>query len=88
MKTADKYGIEIQQKRGKPFKFRFQLTRAVAMELRKEGIPYSGAHFDENDHCLTCKAHITKCPLIHTFKEIQEAARKDKVTHEHQTIDA
>lgn len=79
MKTAIDIGIEVQKRNGKPFANRVFYTSAISVELRRQGIPHSPAQYDEAGNCLTC-GECGRCPGVHTFEEIQQAARKDKVT--------
>ena len=53
------------------------LTAALSALLREKGIPHSAAHRDNRGICLTCGCSIL-CPGVHTFEEIQEAARAEK----------
>ena len=48
-------------------------AEAIAAHLRKLGIPHSPAQYDEAGNCLTC-GECGRCPGVHTFEEIQEAA--------------
>jgi hypothetical protein len=50
---------------------------AVRAELRARGIPYAEAKRDAKGFCLTCGKGFL-CPGVHTFEEIQEAARAEK----------
>ena len=51
------------------------MTRDVSAELRRRGIPHSPAQYDAGGNCLTC-GEGGRCPGVHTFEEIQEAARE------------
>ena len=52
-------------------------AEAIAARLRKLGIPNSPAQYDEAGNCLTC-GECGRCPGVHTFEEILEAARAEK----------
>jgi len=52
------------------------MTRDVSAELRRRGIPHSPAQYDAGGNCLTC-GEGGRCPGVHTFEEIQQAARKE-----------
>jgi hypothetical protein len=47
---------------------------ALSVRLRVLGIPHSFAHRDVSGRCLIC-GERSGCPGVHTFEEIQEAAR-------------
>ncbi len=79
MKTATSIGIEVQSRNGKPFANKLFYTAAISVELRRQGIPHSPAQYDGAGNCLTC-GECGRCHGVHTFEEIQQAARKDKVT--------
>lgn len=51
------------------------MTADVSAELRRRGIPHSPAHYDAGGNCLTC-GECGRCPGVHTFEEIQKAARE------------
>ena len=53
------------------------LTAALSALLREKGIPHSAAQRDGRGICLTCGCSVL-CPGVHTFEEIQEAARAEK----------
>jgi len=53
-------------------------ARAVSDELRRLGIPHSPAQYDGTGTCLTCGKRREHCPGVHTFEEIQEAARAQR----------
>ena len=50
------------------------MTADVSAELRRRGIPHSPAQYDAGGNCLTC-GEGGRCPGVHTFEEIQKAAR-------------
>ena len=79
MKTATSIGIEVQRRNGKPFANKLFYTAAISVELRRQGIPHSPAQYDESGNCLTC-GECGRCPGVHTFEEIQQAARKERKT--------
>lgn len=57
-------------------------TKAVSDVLRRMGIPHSPAQYDKAGNCLTC-GECGRCPGVHTFEEIQKAARvasRDRTT--------
>lgn len=67
--------------------FLFQLNAAAARgreehiahlsaKLRERGIPHSPAQYDSAGNCLTC-GECGRCPGVHTFEEIQNAARTE-----------
>ena len=51
----------------------------LGAELRRLGIPHAPAIYDTDTagRCLTCGEPPETCPGIHTFEEIQSAARAD-----------
>jgi hypothetical protein len=51
------------------------MTADVSAELRRRGIPHSPAQYDTAGNCLTC-GECGRCPGVHTFEEIQKAARE------------
>ena len=53
------------------------MTRDVSAELRRRGIPHAPAQYDAGGNCLTC-GECGRCPGIHTFEEIQAAARAER----------
>jgi len=53
-------------------------ARAVSAELRRLGVPHSPAQYDDAGTCLTCGERREHCPGVHTFEEIQEAARAQR----------
>lgn len=79
MKTASDIGLQLTHKRyayGKgPFESSNAFIAAISVELRRQGIPHSPAQYDEAGNCLTC-GECGRCPGVHTFEEIQQAARK------------
>ena len=55
--------------------FLFKLNIAhLSAKLRERGIPHSPAQYDSAGNCLTC-GEADRCPGVHTFEEIQAAAR-------------
>jgi len=83
MKTAIDIGIALTaiqwSNNHKPFDSSKAYTAAISVELRRQGIPHSPAQYDEAGNCLTC-GECGRCPGVHTFEEIQQAARKERVT--------
>lgn len=73
MKTAIEIGKRLSN--GQKFESGSAFRAAISVELRRQGIPHSTAHYDDNGRCLTC-GEIGGCPGVHTFSEIQDAARK------------
>jgi len=61
---------------------RADIAERISAELRKAGVPHSPAKYDEAGNCLTCGCSWA-CPGVHTFEEIQEAARKESETTRH-----
>lgn len=58
------------------------MTRDVSAELRRRGIPHSPAQYDAGGNCLTC-GECGRCPGVHTFEEIQNAARAERERSSH-----
>ena len=58
------------------------MTRDVSAELRRRGIPHSPAQYDAGGNCLTC-GEAGRCPGVHTFEEIQKAARVEAEATRH-----
>ncbi len=50
---------------------------ALSVRLRVLGIPHVSAPVDLAGRCLIC-GERSVCPGVHTFEEIQEAARAEK----------
>ena len=47
--------------------------------LRQLGVPHAAAKFDPaTGKCLTCGEIESRCPGVHTFEQIQDAARRQK----------
>lgn len=63
-----------------------EFTAAISAMLRAEGIPHSPAQKDKEGRCLTCGL-IWLCPGVHTFEEIQEAARRERVSKTSKTVE-
>lgn len=59
----------------KPNRTRGQYTRAVKNALRKRGIPYVEASFDEDGNCRIC-GESGRCPGVHTPYELEQAERR------------
>lgn len=57
-------------------------TAALSAELRRLGIPHSPAQYDKAGDCLTC-GEAGRCPGVHTFEEIQNAARVEAEATRH-----
>ena len=64
---------------GSPWPTPAALTAAVSQQLRSQGIPHAAAQYDAAGLCLTCGKTSDECPGVHTFVEIQTAARKAEV---------
>ena len=61
------------------FQLAEDMTRDVlSARLRRLGIPHSPAQYDEDGNCLTC-GECGRCPGVHTFEEIQAAARRARL---------
>ncbi len=61
--------------------FLFKLNAGIAhlsAKLRERGIPHSPAQYDSAGNCLTC-GEADRCPGVHTFEEIQAAARRARL---------
>ncbi len=58
-----------------PFPTQALYTKAISDYLREHGIPHAPAKYDDKGNCLTC-GECGRCPGVHTFEEIQQAARK------------
>ena len=56
------------------------MTADVSAELRRRGIPHAPAQYDAGGNCLTC-GECGRCPGVHTFEEIQQAAREASRDH-------
>ena len=54
-----------------------EMIQDISAELRRRGIPHSPAQYDAGGNCLTC-GEGGRCPGVHTFEEIQQAARAVK----------
>ena len=50
----------------------------LSAKLRERGIPHSPAQYDSAGNCLTC-GEADRCPGVHTFEEIQAAARRARL---------
>jgi hypothetical protein len=59
------------------FKSLADVRAALRNELRARGIPHADAQKDERGFCLTCGKSLM-CVGVHTFEEIQEAAKAEK----------
>jgi hypothetical protein len=65
-------------KRAADYIGKFALTpAALSVRLRVLGIPHVFAPVDIAGRCLIC-GERPGCPGVHTFEEIQEAARAEK----------
>ena len=53
------------------------IPEALGAAMRAQGVPYAPAEKDADGVCLTCHKKVL-CPGVHTFEEIQEAARAAK----------
>ena len=83
--TADEVGTLIMRRRAAeklpPFTLRAEMTCCIAAHLKRLGIPHAEAHYQAGV-CLTC-GECGRCPGVHTFEEIQKAARaasRDRTT--------
>ena len=81
MTTANHIGLLVSRERHSkglgPFPCQKQYTDTISAALRRRGIPHAPAQYDGKGVCLTC-GDSGRCPGVHTFEEIQEAARRQK----------
>lgn len=82
MITANHIGMKLTRERhqaGKgPFPCQASYTAAISAALRRRGVPHAPSKHDDAGKCLTCGDTPARCPGIHTFEEIQQAARRQK----------